>query len=193
MIRRVLKWRRLRWFAVGAVLRFVVRRTASRSVDQATADIEDRLPPPVRRALDMVPADAVRAGGSAVVAARTARRVAAGSRRASRLATDGSRRVAHRIQRVRSIGDEIGREAELKRRELKAEYLRVTRGNAAADDALLDLRADELEPLADWQDDPPEVTAPIRPGRWRAEKRLGPPTVDRVQRTYRPRSRPWDR
>ena len=44
------------------------------------------------------------------------------------------------IARVRSIGTEITREAETKRRELKADYLRATEGNGPADDVLLDLR-----------------------------------------------------
>ena len=84
-MKRLLKWRRLRWFVIGGAVRFVLRRTASRSVDQATADIEAKLPRPVKRALGVMPADAARAGGSAVVAARSAKRVAAGTQRVTRL------------------------------------------------------------------------------------------------------------
>lgn len=205
-MKRLLKWKRLRWFAVGTLVRFFIRRSASRSVDRATADLEERLPGPLRKAMDIVPADAVRAGGSAVVAGRTARRVASGTRSASRLAGDRGRRVAEGMHRIRSIGDEIGREAEHKRRELKADYLRVTRGNGAADDALLDLRGDEESPrhrssVEDGnhrhdpfhEEDLPEVQDPIRRGRWRAERRLGSTMVNRVQRSYRQPSRPWDR
>lgn len=199
MIMRLFKWRRLRWFAAGTLVRFLLRRSAGRSVDRATAEFEERLPGPVRKALDIVPADAMRAGGSAVVAGRTARRVAVGSRRATRLVGEHGRRVTDGVSRVRSIGDEIGREADAKRRELKAQYLRATQGNAAADDAMLDLRSErsaELgeQPSTEWIDDePPELLDPVRPGRWRAEKRLRPSTVSRVQRSYRPRSMPWDR
>jgi len=130
MMKRLFKWKRLRWFALGTLVRFLLKRTTSRSVERATADMEERLPAP----------------------------------------------------------DEVAREAEIKRRELKAEYLRVTEGQVAADDALLDLRpevADEAEL--------PEVGEPVRSGRWRAERRLGQATVNRVQRSYRPRSKPWDR
>ncbi len=208
-MRRLFRWRRLRWFAVGAVARYVLRRSTSRSVDRAAAEIEERLPAPVRSALAAVPADAIRAGGSAVVAGRTARRFATGSRRMTRLATDGGRRVSDGVHRVRSIGDEIGHEAEQKRRELRAQYLRATRGNAAADDAMLDLRGDGPDGRNDegygpddrrsdggsWldADEPPRVREPIRQGRWRAGKSLGSPPVSRVQRSYRPTSRPWDR
>ncbi len=205
---RMLRWRRLRWFAIGTVSRYLLRRSASRSlsrsVDNATAELEDRLPDPVLRMLVAVPADATRVGGSALVAARTARRVASGSRRAGQAATGGGRRVAYGVARVRSIGDEIGFEAEAKRRELKAEYLRVTRGNAAADEALIDVRADNesatARPDRRWPDHPerhgddplPEIDGPVRPGRRRAGRRRTPPTVDRVQRSYRRSRAPWD-
>ena len=207
---RMLRWRRLRWFAIGTLSRYLLRRSTSRSfarsVDDATAEIEQRLPDPVLRLLGAVPADATRAGGSALVAARTARRVASGSRRAGRFVAVGGRRATDGVARIRSIGSEIGYEAEARRRELRAEYLRVTRGNAAADDALIDVRPDvRPAPLGPHgrslghqvrragSDDPlPEIDGPVRSGRWRAGGRHRPPSVDRVQRSYRPRRAPWD-
>lgn len=203
---RLLKWRRLRWFVVGGVARFVLRRTAARSVDQATADIEAKLPAPVRKALQVVPADAVRAGGSAVVAGRTAKQVAVTTHRVTKATSDRGRRLSDGVNRFRTIGAEIGLEADSKRRELKAEYLRVTEGNGAADDALLDVRAGRRRgslsgadtsghPFVedDPDDDLPKIDPPVRTGRWRAEKRLRAGAVARVQRSYRPLTRPWDR
>ena len=188
MMKRLFKWKRLRWFALGTLVRFLLKRTTSRSVERATADMEERLPAPVKKVMEYVPESATRAGGSAVVMGRTAKRVAVGTRKASQVAGDRRQRVSDGFHRIRTIGDEVAREAEIKRRELKAEYLRVTEGQVAADDALLDLRpevADEAEL--------PEVGEPVRSGRWRAERRLGQATVNRVQRSYRPRSKPWDR
>lgn len=192
---RLLKWRRLRWFIVGGVARFVVRRTASRSVDQAAADIEAKLPAPVRKALQVVPADAVRAGGSAVVAGRTAKQVAVTTHRVTKATSDRGRRLSEGVSRVRAIGTEIGYEADSKRRELKAEYLRVTEGNGAADDALLDIRTGvrSVDGHEAMDDELPELEPPTRSGRWRAEKRLAAGPVARVQRSYRPLKRPWDR
>lgn len=187
-MKRLLKWRRLRWFAAGAAVRFVLRRSAGRSVDRATAEIEDRLPEPVRKVLDRVPADPARVGGSAIVAAKTAKRVASGSRKASQLANDRRRQFADGVERIRSIGDEIGRETDRSARELKAQYLRETEGTTAADDALLDLRPHHFE-----HDELPEVKEPVRSGRWKADLRQKSALVDRVKRTYRPQTRPWDR
>lgn len=192
--------RRLRWLAAGAAVRFALRRSAARSVDRATADLEDRLPAPVRRALDMVPADAARAGGSAVVAARTARKVAVSSRTASKAVNDRRRRVTEHWHRLRSIGTEIGAEAESKRRELKAEYLRATDRPGEADDVLLDVRAGGAAgdngsgADADLRDQPLDsIAQPVRPGRRRARRPVPAPPVNRAQRSYRPRSMPWDR
>ncbi|MEM7326259.1 MAG: hypothetical protein AAF531_24455 [Actinomycetota bacterium] len=212
---RLLKWRRLRWLVIGGVARFLARRTTARSVDQATADLEARLPAPVQKALKAAPADAVRLGGSAVVAGRTARRVAVNTHRATKATADGRRRLAAEVGRIRNLRTDIGREAENRRRELKAEYLRITRGNGAADDALMDVRTEPLPGFDGTEpgdangsedgggfaensgfaaaEDPPTVDPPVRPGRWRAERRLRPTSVGRVQRSYRPARRPWDR
>ncbi len=188
-VKRLLRWRRLRWFAFGAVLRYALRRSASRSVERATEELEDRLPAPVRSALDVIPADAVRAGGTALVAGRAARRLAAGTGRASRGVVRWRRQTVDGLRDLRSITDQIGLEAELTRRELKARYLRVTLGDAAADESLLDVRAGAVAEAAPL----PPLPEPIRRGRWRAERRLGRATVARVQRSYRPSSKPWDR
>ena len=192
-MRRLLRWKRLRWFAAGAIVRFVLRRVTARSVDQAAADFEERLPAPVRKVLDVVPADAVRAGSTAVVAGRSARRMATGTRRASQAVGDGRRRIVDGVDRLRSIGDDIVTEADLRQRELKAEYLRATEGNGPADDVLLDLRPEVIDGPTASGDELPELVEPIRRGRWRADRRLGAPSVNRVQRSYRPRSKPWDR
>lgn len=202
-MKRLLRWKRLRWFAAGAVVRFVLRRSASRSIDQATAGIEERLPDPVRRALDKVPADPARLGGSAVVAARTARRVATGSKRASQVANDRRQRLADGIDRIRSVGDEIATERDRSARELKARYLRATDRTGAADDALLDLRphhfsAEDGEFAESEQgdfadaDELPTVKDPVRSGRWRADLRQKSALVNRAKRSYRPQTRPWD-
>jgi hypothetical protein len=204
-MKRLFRWRRLRWFALGAAVRFVLRRSAGRSVDRATAEIEERLPEPVRTVLDRVPANPARVGGSAVVAAKTARRVASGGRKASQLANDRRRRVADGIERIRSVGDEIGRETDRSARELKARYLRATEGTTAADEALLDLRPHhfdrdrpdqrlaDVEAEADDDRELPTVKAAVRTGRWRADRRSSTNLVNRVKRSYRPETKPWDR
>lgn len=197
MLMRLLGWRRLRWFVIGGVVRAVgriaVRRSTERSVDKAAAELEERLPAPVKRAIERVPADPIRAGGSAIVAGRTAKRAVTGTRRASRVAAGQVGRVADGIGRVRSVGDEIAGEAAASRRRLRAEYLRATRGNAAADEALLDLR-DGSDALPGARGEPPpELDPPIRRGRWRAERPLGETRVNRVMRSYRPRPKAWDR
>lgn len=193
-MKRVLKSKRLRWLAIGAAARFVIRRSTSRSVDRATADIEERLPARIRAVVDAVPADAVRAGGSVVVAGRTARRFASGTRTASKLVSEQRQRLGDGMARIRSVGDEVGQEVETRRRELTADYLRTTRGQGAADDALLDMRIDGPEGLlAHDAEDLPPIKQPVRRGRWRSDRRLRSDSVNRVQRTYRQPTRPWDR
>lgn len=193
-MKRILRSKRLRWLAIGAAARFVLRRSTSRSVDRASADIEERLPAPIRAVVDAVPADAVRAGGSVVVAGRTAKRFASGTRTASKLVAEQRQRFGDGVARIRSVGDEIGHEVDTRRRELTADYLRATRGQSAADDALLDTRLDGPSGLTDHVDeDPPPVKEPVRRGRWRSDRRLRSAAVNRVQRTYRQPTRPWDR
>ncbi|MEM7271583.1 MAG: hypothetical protein AAF547_00760 [Actinomycetota bacterium] len=187
---RLFRLRRLRWVAAGAAVRFLVRKTTARQVEQAAADLEERLPQPVRRALEVVPDGAMWAGGSAVVAGRTARRVAVGTRTVGRVGVEGTRRVNDGVARIRNLGDDVGREVEIARRQLTSRYLEATDGPTAADDTLLDLRRDRR---ADAEDELPTVRPATRRGRWRAERRRRSAGVARVQRSYRPASRPWDR
>jgi hypothetical protein len=201
---RALVWRRLRWLALGSAARWAIRRltagSRARAVEQATAEVEQRLPAPVRRLIEnervssALPIDPVRTGGSALAAGRSAQR-------ASRVAVDATRRlgdirrgVTGRIDAVRGIGAEVGREAEASRRELTSRYLRATEGPGPADDALLDLRSDRSVADGFDQADPlDQVPGPVAAGRRRAHRRSRRPEVARVQRSYRPRTRPWDR
>lgn len=193
-MKRLFRSKRLRWIAIGAAVRFVLRRSTTRSVDRATADLEERLPAPIKAVVDAVPADAVRAGGSVVVAGRTARRFATGTRTASKLVAEQRQRLGDGFARIRSVGDEVGHEVDSRRRELTAEYLRTTRGREAADDALLDVRGDGNGLLNGHDPEGlPSVKEPVRSGRWRSERRLRTAAVNRVQRTYRQPTRPWDR
>jgi hypothetical protein len=202
-------WRRLRWLALAAAARLVVRVATARQVDRAAAELGERLPAPVRSALDALPRDPVRAGGGLVVAGRGARRLATGAGRATRLVDRGRRRVAATVASRprlgaigRAVGDDLRREREQRRRELRSAYLRATVGDTEADDALLDRRDLSLdqrhrppnEPL-DPAEGPPgkPLPDPIGPGRWRASRLVPTPTVARVKRTYRPPAHPWDR
>ncbi len=218
--------RRVGWMALATAARAVLRRGSSRQVDEATAELEARLPIPVGEALTALPGDPLRVGGRALVASRTARRAAEGAGRAaegagraSRAANEGRRRVGRGLHRATAL---VGRrprpvrggrrlvdriEAEVRsetaetRRQLRSQMLANSRGRAAADDALLDRREIDLDrgeidldrllgPGADPSIEPP---APVRAGRRRAPRRRSAPVVPRVQRTYRPPRRAWDR
>lgn len=155
--------RRIGWVAVATLARTALRRGASRQVDEASADLEQRLPEPVRTVLDRVPGDAIRVGGSAVVAGRSARQVAAGAGRVSRAADDGRRRLGRNLDRattafdarprpVRSgrelaarFGVDVRAETDNTDRDLRSRMLLNSRGRGAADDALLDRRPDRPE------------------------------------------------
>ena len=104
--------------------------------------------------------------------------MATGTRRASQAVGDGRRRIVDGVDRLRSIGDDIVTEADLRQRELKAEYLRATEGNGPADDVLLDLRPEIIDGPSDYDDELPELGEPIRSGRWRADRRLGASSVN---------------
>lgn len=218
--------RRVGLVAMATVARTVLRRGASRQVDSASADLEERLPEPVRQALTRLPGDPVRLGGSAVVAGRSARQVAAGAGRVSRAADDGRRRLGRGVDRAATafdgrprparsgrnlaerLGAELRAETDDHERDLRSRMLLGSRGQAAADDALLDRRSsnDELTTTADvwdagvvdadvWDvvDAVPEPPPAVRPGRRRAPRRRAVEQVPRVQRTYRQPRRPWDR
>ncbi|MGI9594686.1 MAG: hypothetical protein ACR2QK_00920, partial [Acidimicrobiales bacterium] len=92
--------RRLGWLALASVARTVLRVGASRRVDEASAELERRLPEPMLTVLDRVPGDPIRIGGGAVVAGRSARQVAVGASRVSRAADDGRRRVGRGLGRA---------------------------------------------------------------------------------------------
>lgn len=201
---RALLWRRVRWLAVGAATRWALRRVTARSIDQATAEFEQRLPAPVKRAIDdhrlanAIPIDPVRTGGSALAAGRAAKRASQLAADTTRTAGAARRSVIDRVGAVRSIGADLNHETETARRELTSRYLRSTRGPGPADDALLDLR----NPVrADRGEDDEHdgalpldrVPEPVTTGRRRAPRRRIRSEVPRVQRSYRPRTRPWDR
>lgn len=211
--------RRVGWLALASVARTVLRRGASRQVDDAADELEQRLPDGVRSALSKLPGDPVRLGGSAVVAGRSARQVAAGAGRASRLADDGRRRLGRRVDQAATVidgrprparagrrlagqvSDEVRAETESRTRELRSQMLANSRGLGAADDALLDRRANTGREIIDLPEMPvtggaagvPEPPPPIPTGRRRAPRRRAEPQVARVQRTYRQPRRPWDR
>lgn len=199
---------RLRWMVVGAAVGYVSKRKAERSIEEATSRLERRLPTPVANAARLLPGEVTRVGGAVVVAgngavgvarnsvvvARHSGRVASRTLRMTRAAGQAGGRgvvVAQTTRRrietnLRRAFDDVGDEIERERRRLRSEQLRETEGEAAALEALLDLRRIDEEPL-------PEVPAPIRRGRRRARPALSPPPVARVQRSYHPPVNPWDR
>ncbi len=192
--------RRFRWMAVGAGVKYIARRGVGRSVDDAAAQIEERLPAPVARAANALPGDIVKAGGAAVVSARAARSSAPAAKsggvvaarvtkssvqlgaRASALRPGAT--VSDRLQAARrSIADQAG----LDERELRADFLRYQGDDEAATDALLDLRTPRDDgPL-------PEVPDAVATGRRRFTGPRRAPEVGRAQRSYRRPTKPWDR
>lgn len=193
--------RRFRWVILGWIARTLARlglkSKIDRSIDQAAADLEDRLPASVVRAADLLPGDLVRSGGVAIAAgqrtkgaAGQARRVAgstrkvAASTKASTQAVTGARRDVS--DRIRSLADEVRVESESARRRLKSDVVRQTEGEGPALEALLDLRDLDEDPI-------PDVPAPVQPGRRRFRPALPPAPVNRVQRSYRRAVKPWDR
>lgn len=198
--------RRLGWLAVGSAARVVLKRGASDRVDRAATELGDRLPPTVRAAVETLPGDPLRVGGTAVVAGRSARQAAAGAAEVSRVAGAGRRRVAEgvgmvsdaieaRPRPVRSgrllsdrFGQEVAEESERARRRLRSRMLRHLGDDTGADDALLDLRPGPADDP--WV--PPDPPPPVRSGRFRRRRQVEPP-VARVQRTYHRPRRPWDR
>ncbi len=179
-------FRRFRWVALGAALRAVTRRTRTRSIDDATDELAQRLPDSVVRAIDAAPGDLLRVGGGAIATGRAARTVSDGSRRVG----SATKRIRHRWSdpggSVRHVRDQWRTEADGRERELWADYHRANGDHAAADEALLDRRhRPERPPL-------PSVPEPVPPGRPFVRSRASV-MVDRVQRTYRRAPKPWDR
>jgi hypothetical protein len=180
-------FRRFRWMIIGAGVRQVARWGAARSIDEATAAIEDRLPASVVRAANAMPGDVLRVGGAAAVSARAARRTTSLAARTStgivRFGPRQRRRLGARIDAARF---DLADAAENARRELKSDYARFVDGEGAALEALLDLRDVESEPI-------PPVPAPVAAGRRRFRRSLPSADVARVQRTYKRPVKAWDR
>lgn len=192
--------RRLRWFAVGAGVKYVARTGVGRSVDEAAAKIEDRLPAPVAKAANALPGDIVKAGGAAVVSARAARQSARAAKTgglvAARVTKAGVQLTSQATSmrpgpavtdRLRSARRSIADQAEADERELRADFLRYAGDEEGATNALLDRRdTRSAGPL-------PEVPAPVDAGRRRFVAPRRAAEVDRVQRSYRRPAKPWDR
>ncbi len=187
--------RRFRWVILGWVARTLtrigVKNKLDRSIDSATADLENRLPAPVVKAAEKLPGDIVRSGGAAIVATQRSRdaavqakRIASGTKRSTERVVTARR---HLFDSVRSAASEVRDESEMIRRQMKSDVLRETEGEGAALDALLDLRDSPIdEPL-------PEVPPAVSSGRRRFRPGLPAAPVNRVQRTYRRPTKPWDR
>jgi hypothetical protein len=186
--------RRLRWVALVTALRALVRRSAVRSVDQASDELKDRLPDNVIQALSTMPGDPLRVGGSALATSRGARSAYRASRRATGSASRVARRVAGGSRTVRGIPgrfvDEVRHESERERRLLWSEYRRAEGDHRAADELLLD----RFDPAgARGEEDPlPEIPEAVPTGRFRSVDE-SPPPVNRRLRTYRRQVKPWDR
>lgn len=192
--------RRFRWMAVGAGVRYLARRGVGRSVEEAAADIEDRLPASVVKAANALPGDVVKAGGAAVVSARAARQSAKvaknGGAVAARVtkagvqlsAQAGSLRPRAAITgKIRDARSSIADQAEADERSLRADFLRYTGDEAGATNALLDVRDRRSnDPL-------PEVPEPVQEGRRRFVAPRPKPEVGRMQRSYRRPTKPWDK
>lgn len=189
---------------VGAAVSYISQWRAQRSVDKATEKLEERLPEPITRITDVLPADVVRLGGAAVAAGQAAKTAAGATsaalsagrsatrtaRKVGDAASDTSQRVRNNgrafADRVTATGDSVRHETQQERRRLTSDYLRHTDGDDAALDALLDIRSSDADEL-------PVTPDPVREGRRRFRPSLPVAPVNRVQRTYRPPTRRWDR
>ena len=200
--------KRLRWMAIGAGVSYVSKRKAGRTVDRATERLEAQLPEPVARVAQALPGEVVRGAGALIAASEAARKSASVARTAAgatgtaisagRTAGGAVKSVSgsmsrHRMafgRQIAAVADDLKVQSELDRRELKADYLRHTEGDGPALEALLDLRADEGStnpgPL-------PETPDAVPAGRRRYRPALPSAPVNRVQRSYRRSTKPWDR
>lgn len=202
--------KQLRWMAVGAGVSYLSKRKAERSVDKATEMLEDRLPEPLAKVADALPAEVVRAGGAVVAAGSAARTAAVAARTGakatgtavsmSRSATGAIRQVADTavdarrsmIDRIGNATEELREQADLDRRQLTSDYLRYTEGDGPALEALLDAR-DGGSLQSGVADDLPETPEPVSAGRRRHRPGLPAAPVNRVRRTYNRPTKPWDR
>lgn len=203
----------IRWFVIGALARQAARLAASRSVDRATEDLQQVLPPSASKVVAALPDSVLRAGGAAVATGKATRRAANTTMTAKQLASGQTKKFRSAIDRSKALVNAgrgaIAAESAEQRRTLRSELALQLRGQKAADDSLLDIRpidrgnefnssefGSETSVTAKSYNnvDPnlPTAADAIPPGR---PKRLPnvPKTVARVQRLYRAPVKPWDR
>ncbi len=178
--------KRLRWMAMGAAVSYVSKRKTERDIDRATHGLGERLPASVHRVADALPGDITRVGGAAIVIKNNAATAAKATVAVTRVARSASRAPRDLGERLRTARSELGTAIERDRRRLESDVVRETEGEAAALEALLDLRIVEREPL-------PVVKPPIERGRNRHRPELPTPLVARVQRSYLRPANSWDR
>lgn len=183
--------RRFRWVILGWLVRTLAKLGFERSVEEASTKLQSQLPEPLAKAAHALPGDLVRLGGAAVVVSQKGRRASSAARAATKAsgrvvaAAGASRRRVGRGARI--VGDEITAEMKLEERRLRSDAARERYGQSAATEELLDLReANDRPPL-------PKVADPIRAGRRRFRPPLPRAPVNRVQRSYRRATKPWDR
>lgn len=186
--------RRLRWLALITAVRALARRSAGRSVDQASDELRQRLPDNMVQALSTMPGDPLRVGGSALVTSRGARSAYRASRRATGSMSRLARQVSDGTRSARGVRhrfiDQVRYESERDRRRMWSEYRRSEGDHRAADEILLD-RLDD--PGLRRQDEPlPEIPDAVPTGRFRSVNEQ-PQPVNRRLRTYRRPIKPWDR
>lgn len=186
--------RRSRWMLFGWAAKKVGRagfdKTVHKSIDKAAANLDDKMPELLSKSLDRLPGDMTRAGGAVVVASQSvksagsvARNAAGTARRMVAAPRSGSKAVSSRVHDIR---DELTIESDEAYRRIKSEMLRETQGDAAALEALLDLRPRSQEPI-------PSVGPAVSAGRRRHRPELPGAPINRVRRTYQQATRPWDR
>ncbi len=187
--------KRVRWMVVGAAVGYVSKRKVHGEVGRAAERLETGMPAPLARVVSALPGDLARVGGTAIVVGHGANRAARGAvittrvvgrigRRSGAIARTSAEGVAALERRrrtiearVRSAAGALEYEIEQERRRLKSDAVRETEGDAAALEALLDLRVSDPTPL-------PSVPDPIAAGRRRHRPSLPAAPVPRVQRTY---------
>ncbi len=184
--------RRLVWVTVAAGARYVFRRRTAKTVENQRDQLVERLPSPVVALVDRMPVDPIRASSSVIVAGKATKAAASGSQKVTRRAAVGLRsakNVRNRLTAARdSVRSEFKSEVVDSVRSLRSQYVAITEGEDAATDALLDIRSDASD-----AGDLPEVPAPVATGRRRWKPALPKPKTNRMQRSYFPPIKPWDR
>lgn len=175
--------RRLRWMVLGAAGKELARRVSERRVDEARAELADRLPDRAVTLADKLPGDVLRAAGTAHLAGRAATKSARLSRDVAKISRDVAVTPQRARRRLSEMGEEWGNGVADEERTLRARLIAHTRGRTAADDVLLGGRVS-------WENEPlppvPESVVAGRPVRL-VPRRL----VNRMQRTYRPARHSW--